>query len=277
MGPLPAPAWAMPRSATVHSTRVAPTSETLSPGLTPTAIRPQAASAASPPSSPQVSGFHPPPALRSAATRCASAEARSRNNPATERTVAKSSLSLCIEPIVFCAVAIGSPKSGLGLPPAGQVLDALLLGRIAASLGVEDLLHQLVGLVVLALEAVHEQRVGQVQLGAPVAWVRAHRDPQHPDRLVQVALRPGQLEEVPAPHHLRRSVEEVLVDAQRREQALAKLAFQPLRERGQDPHAFRVEAHADAGKIVAAHVSGVRLDGLVAGLPGDLPFGGLLV
>src|SRR6267143_2865666 len=260
MGTLTAPAWATPRSATVHSTRVAATSETLSPAFTPTAMRPQAASSARPPSSPQVSGFHAPPTLRSAATRCASPDARNRKSPATERTVAKSSLSLCIVPIVFCAVAIGISGSMLGLPPAGQLLDALLLGRIAASRSVEDLLHQLVGFVVLSLEAVHEQRVGQVELAAPVAWMRAHRDPEHPHRFVQVALRPGQLEEIPAPHHLRRSVEEVLVDAQRREEALAELAFQPLRERGQDPHAFGVESHADARIVVPAHVRGVRLD-----------------
>src|SRR3989441_5502540 len=191
MGTLTAPTWATPRSATVHSTRVAPTKETLSPAFTPSPIRPQAASSARPPSSAQVSGFHPPSALRSAATRCASADARSRNSPATERTVAKSSLSLCIEPIAFCAVAIGSPGSVLGLPPAGQLLDALLLGRIAASRGVEDLLHQQVGLVVLSLEAIHDQRVRQVELGAPVARMRSHGDPEHPDRFFQVALRPG--------------------------------------------------------------------------------------
>src|SRR5438105_124276 len=181
MGTLTAPTWATPRSATVHSTRVAPTKETLSPAFTPSPIRPQAASSARPPSSAQVSGFHPPSALRSAATRCASPDARSRNSPATERTVAKSSLSLCIEPIAFCAVAIGSPGSVLGLPPAAQLLDAFLLGRIAASGG------------------------------------------------------------------------------------------------GEDPHAFGIETHPDPGEVVPAHVSRVRLDGLVAGFPGDLSFRGLLV
>src|SRR2546430_2639283 len=47
----------MPRSATVRSTRVEPTSETLSPAFTPDAIRPQAASSAAPANSAQVSGF----------------------------------------------------------------------------------------------------------------------------------------------------------------------------------------------------------------------------
>src|SRR5205823_4009736 len=35
--------------------------------------------------------------------------------------------------------------------------------------------------------------------------------------------------------------------------------------------------HPHSGEIVAADVARVRLDGLVAGLPGYLPFGGLLV
>src|SRR5258708_7876189 len=106
MGTLTAPACAIPRSATVHSTRVEPTKETLSSGFTPDAIRAQAASSARPPSSAQVSGFQAPPVLRSAAIRCGSLDARSRNSPARERTAAKPSFSLCIESIVFCAVAI---------------------------------------------------------------------------------------------------------------------------------------------------------------------------
>src|SRR5216684_4440503 len=267
MGTLTPPAWAMPRSATVHSTRVEPTSETLSPGFTPAAMRPQAASSARPANSAQVSGFQAPPVLRSAATRCGSPAARNRNNPATERTVAKSSLSLCIEPIAFCAVAIGCSRSVLRLPLASLVLDAFLLRQVLPPRRVEDLLHQLVRLVRLSFQPVQEQRVGEVQLGAPVVGMGADRGPEHLDGLLGVALGPGQLEEVPAPDDLRRAVQEVLVDAERREHSFAELAFQPLRERGQDPHALRVERHADAREVVPAHVRGVRLDGLVAGLP----------
>src|SRR5882762_3571232 len=89
-----------------HSTRVEPTSETLSPAFTPDAIRPQAASSAAPANSAQVSGFQAPPALRSAAVRCGSRPTRSRNRPATEPAVARSSFRLCIERIVCCAVAM---------------------------------------------------------------------------------------------------------------------------------------------------------------------------
>src|SRR5690242_7110359 len=213
MGTLTPPAWATPRSATVHSIRVEPTRETLSPGFTPSAMSPHAASSPIPASSAQVSGFHAPEVLRTAATRCASPAARSRNSPATDRTVAKSSLSLCIEPIVFCAVAIsGAPESVPGLPLAGHLLHALLLGRIAPAWRDQDLLHELVRLVVLTFQPVHDQGIRQVELGARVRGVRAHRDPEDADRLVEVALGPGKLEEVAAPDDLRRPVEEILVD-----------------------------------------------------------------
>src|SRR5712692_3239909 len=204
MGTLTPPAWAMPRSATVHSTRVEPTSETLSPGFTPTAMSPQAASSPRPASSAQVTGFQPPPVLRSAATRWGSPAARSRNSPATERTVAKSSLSLCIEPIAFGAVAIGCSRSVLRLPLAGLVLDASLLRQVLPPRSVEDLLHQLLGLVRLSFQPVQEQRVREVQLGAPVVRMGADHRPEHLDRLLGVALGPGQLEEVRAPDRLRR-------------------------------------------------------------------------
>src|SRR5229473_4905852 len=277
MGTLTPPAWAMPRSATVHSTRVEPTSETLSPGFTPAAMRPQAASSPRPASSAQVSGFQPPPVLRSAATRCGSPAARNRNSPATERTVAKSSLSLCIEPIAFCAVAIGCSRSVLRLPLASQVLDAFLLRQVLPPRRVEDLLHQLVGLVRLSFQPVQEQRIREVQLGAPVVRMGADHRPEHLDRLLGVALGPGQLEEVPAPDHLRRAVQVVLVDALRGEHPLPELPLEPLRKSGEDAHAFRVQAHSDAREIMPAHVAGIGLDRLVTGLPGSLPFGGLVV
>src|SRR5215470_273273 len=148
MGTLTPPACETPRSATVHSTRVDPIKATLSPVFTPAAIRPQPASSASPASSDQVSGFQAPEILRSAATRCGSPAARSRNKPATERTAAKSSFNFCIEPMVFCAVAIAElRKSVPRLPLAGHLLDALLLGRVSPPRRIEDLLHQSVGLV----------------------------------------------------------------------------------------------------------------------------------
>src|SRR5438309_467391 len=122
----------MPRSATVHSTRVEPTSETLSPAFTPDAIRPQAASSAAKANSAQVRGFQAPPALRSAAVRCGSRSTRSRNRPATESAVAKSSFRLCIERIVCCAVAMAmtleaSARLELGGPLLQEGLRALLL------------------------------------------------------------------------------------------------------------------------------------------------------
>src|SRR4051812_25772099 len=123
----------MPRSATFHSRRVVAIKDTLSPGFTPEAIRPQAASWARPASSAQVSGSQAPPALRSAAIRCGSLDTRSRNSPARERTAAKSSFSLCIESIVFCAVAIamlavrGSARVELGGALLQEGLRALFL------------------------------------------------------------------------------------------------------------------------------------------------------
>src|SRR5438874_9329321 len=155
MGTLTAPVCAMPRSATVHSTRVAPISATLSPGCTASATRPQAASSADPASSAQVSGFQAPEILRTAATRCGSLAARSRKRSATERTAAKSSLSCCIEPIFFCAIAIvaaPSPASVLLLPLARALLDPGLLGQVASAGRGEDLVDELMRLVVLPFQ-----------------------------------------------------------------------------------------------------------------------------
>ena len=100
MGTLTAPQCAMPRSATVHSRRVAPISAAISPLRSPSARRPQAASSAWAASSPQESGVQLPATLRTAAMRCPSRDARNRNRSATELSPEKSSFSFCIEAIV---------------------------------------------------------------------------------------------------------------------------------------------------------------------------------
>src|SRR5205085_11471386 len=77
--------------------------------------------------------------------------------------------------------------------------------------------------------------------------------------------------------HLRRAVEEVLVDAQRGEEPLAEFAFQPLRERGENADAFRVEADADARVVMPANVTLVGMDRLGSRLPRDLSLAGLVL
>src|SRR5437588_6328223 len=277
MGTLTAPACAVPRSATVHSTRVLPMSDTLSAGFTPRAMSPHAASSAKAANSAQVSGFHAPATLRKAATRCASPAARKRKRSATDRTPAKSSLSCCIEPIFFCAIAISSLRNGsvVRLPLTCAFLDPGFLGGIVAAGRRENPVDQLMRLVVLSGQPVQVEGVRQVQLGAGVVRVCADRDLEHFDRLLGITLRPGQLEEIPAPDDLRRAVEKVLVDAQRRQEPLAELALQSLRQRGEDADTFRVEADADSRVVVPAHVGLVGPDRLVRRLPRDLSLGGL--
>ena len=85
-----------------------------------------------------------------------------------------------------------------------------------------------------------------------------HRGGEDADRLGHVPLRPGELEEVPAPDDLRPAVEEVLVDPQRGLDAIAELAFQPLAQRGEDADALGVEADPGAAEVLAADVVGLR-------------------
>src|SRR5229473_2193980 len=267
MGTPTAPAWAMPRSATVHSTRVLAMMETISPFFTPNATSPQAVSSPSCASWAQLTSCHAPATLRRAAVRCASCAARCWKSCATELTLASSLRCFCIAFRWLSAVAMVLLPAGLvvGHPLPCPVLQALVIGWIAAAaLGVEDFLYQLAALV---RARVADERIGEVDLRPPVARVRLDRLGEDPDRLVHVPLGPRQLVEVAPPDHLGRAVEKVPVDLQRGLEAVAELSFQPLGERGEDAHALRVEPHADTGVIVAAHVLRIGEDGLVAGFP----------
>src|SRR6266851_1959764 len=277
MGTPTAPAWAMPRSATVHSTRVLAMMETISPFFTPNATSPQAVSSPSCASWAQLTSCHAPATLRRAAVRCASCAARCWKSCATELTLASSLRCFCIAFRWLSAVAMVLLPAGLvvGHPLPCPVLQALVIGWIAAAaLGVEDFLYQLAALV---RARVADERIGEVDLRPPVARVRLDRLGEDPDRLVHVPLGPRQLVEVAPPDHLGRAVEKVPVDLQRGLEAVAELSFQPLGERGEDAHALRVEPHADTGVIVAAHVLRIGEDGLVAGFPRLLSQRGLLV
>src|SRR5207237_3415232 len=119
--------------------------------------------------------------------------------------------------------------------------------------------------------------VGEVDFPAQIARVRANRFGEDLRRLSDVTLRPGKLEEVAAPDHLRRSVEIVLVDAQRGEDPVAELAFEPLRERRDDPHSLGIEPDAHAAVVLAPDVARIGRHRLVGGVPRFLSQGGLFV
>src|SRR5260370_20541079 len=212
MGPPAAPAWAMPRSATVHSTRVVAMVETMSLFFPPNATRPQAVSSPSCASWAQLTSCHAPATLRRAAVRCASCAARCWKSCATELTLASSLRCFCIAFRWLSAVAMVLLPAGLvvGHPLPCLVPQALVLGWIAAaSLGVEDFLYQLAALV---RARVADERIGEVDLRPPVARGRLDRPGEDPDRLVYDPLGPGQLVEGAPPDHLGRAVEKVLVD-----------------------------------------------------------------
>src|SRR5438067_9039177 len=257
MGTAMAPESAIPRSETVHSTRVPARMETISPFLTPSETSPQAVSSLSRASCVQETSCHRPATLRRAAVRCASVPARWRKSCATDWMLASSLRCFCIALTWLSAVAIEDlllRRVGRSVridPVAGLFLHPPILGRVVAERRGDHLLDKLRSLVDLVSVGV---AVGEVDLRAEIVRVGADRFGEDLRRLPDVALRPGQLEEVASPDHLRRSVEVVLVDAQRGEDPVAKLAFEPLRERGDDPDSLRIEPDADGAVVLAPHL-----------------------
>src|SRR5437899_1592748 len=280
MGTATAPTAAIPRSATVHSTRVAARMETMSPLFTPMAIRPHAVSSASLASCAQVTSCHRPATLRRAAVRCASIPARCRKSCVTDWMFARSLRCFCIALTWLSAVAMQSlllRRVGRSVrvdPVARLLLHPPLLRRIVARGSIEDLLHELRTFVDLVPVGI---TIGEIDLRPQVLRVRADGLAQHLRGLVYVALGPGKLEEVAAPDDLRRSVEVVLVDPESGEDPVAKLPLEPLGERGDDADALRVKADSHGRIVVAVDVTGVRGHGFVRGLPGFLSQRGLLV
>src|SRR5258708_24102429 len=122
-------------------------------------------------------------------------------------------------------------------PVVRLLLQPPFLGQLLAAWSIEDLLRELRALLDLVRVGV---TVGEVELRPQVGGMGADGFSQHFRGLVEVALRPGKLEKVAPPDDLRRSVQVVLVQPQRREDAVAKLSFQTLRERGDHPAPFPV-------------------------------------
>src|SRR5712691_11154326 len=234
MGTATAPANATPRSHTVHSTRVEPRMETISPFFTPSAARPHPASSPSWASCVQLTSCQTPFTLRRAAVRWPSCATRCWKSCATEVTLTRSPRIFAIALRRLSAVAMMSsfPKESLARvrragsvrrdPPLCHVPEALVLGRIVAGLGVQHILDELLRLLALAVLG---KRVGEVDLRAQVRGMGLHRFGEHLDGLTHVALRPGQLVEVAAPDHLRAAVEVILADAHGRQQPVAELAL----------------------------------------------------
>src|SRR6266404_6951289 len=215
MGTATLPERAMPRSATVHSTRVPAMMLTISPFLTPRAISPQPVSSLSVASWAQDTSCQRPEILRRAAVRCASVPARWRKSWATDWMLASSLRCFCIALTWLSAVAmlvfplLGGVRRSVRFDPVpGLLLQAPFLRLILAGRRVEDLPHELHAFLDPVRVGV---AVREVQLRAQIGRVGAHGFGQHLGGLADVALGPGKLEEVAPPHDLRRAVQVVLV------------------------------------------------------------------
>src|SRR5712664_4110450 len=266
MGTAMAPQSAMPKSATVHSRRVPAMMETISPFFIPSERNPQPASSLSFASCAQLTSCQPPETFRRAAVRCASVPARWRKSCATDWMLASSLRCFCIALTWLCAVAMlvfpllsGIRRSVRFDPIPGLLLQAPFLRLILAGRRVEDLPHELHAFLDPVRIGV---AVREVQLRAQIGRVGAHGFGQHLGGLADVALGPGKLEEVAPPHDLRRTVQVVLVLPQRRQDAVAELSFQALRQRSDDPDAFRVQPDPHTPVVMPADVAGIRRDRL---------------
>src|SRR5260221_7123830 len=195
----------MPMSATVHSTRVPARMDTISPFLMPSATRPQAASSLSAASWFHETSCQAPFTFRRAAVRAPSSATRLRKSCATDCIPA----AACISFRWLSAVAMVNSPLMRCHPLLRHFLQPVILGRIVAVARVEHVLDEATRVLGLAVVG---QRIGQVDLGAPVVGMAREAILQQLDRLVDVALGPGQLEEVAGPHHFRRAVHVILVD-----------------------------------------------------------------
>src|SRR6202140_858255 len=259
------------RSQRVHSTRVAPISETISRGAMPRERSPQASSSPRASSSPQVRVFQAPPARWTAAVRFASSASRLLNKPDIDWMASTASLCSFLAfssgPAIMGASQCGSSVGALPRP----LLVALVVGRIL-HWRLDDFLQELLRFV---LAPVVGDRVGEIQLRAQVRGMALHRRREDLHGFVDFLIRPRQLVEIPAPKDDRGAVEIVRVEAHGGLGAAAELPLQPLAQGGEDADALGVEPDADGGPILAAHVVAARRYREVSRLPAGLSDGSL--